>query len=184
MVSHLSAGAVSGLLSSVVLQPFDLLKTRVQQTRKAGSVYSQVTAILRNEGVWGLWRGAWPSMIRTSVGSALYFQTLAMMRKDNNTAMVNLITGASARAAVGFVMMPITIVKVRFESSLYTYNTILHATRDIFRGGGVNGFFAGFGVTALRDAPYAGIYVFSYEACKKTLPGNSLPVNFASGAGT
>lgn len=31
---HLAAGAVSGLTSCVLLQPFDLMKTRIQQQRQ------------------------------------------------------------------------------------------------------------------------------------------------------
>ena len=36
---------------------------------------------------------------------------------------------------------------------------------------GLRGFFLGFGATALRDAPYAGLFVVFYEASKKSLSG-------------
>lgn len=41
------------------------------------------------------------------------------------------------------------------------------AAADIGRRNGVTGFFAGFGATAIRDAPYAGAYVLFYEMFKK-----------------
>ena len=81
----------------------------------------------------------------------------------------NLSTGALARASVGLVMMPITIIKVRFESNLYAYRSLIGAGRDIFRQEGLRGFFSGFGATAVRDAPYAGLYVVFYEQCKQQL---------------
>ena len=82
----------------------------------------------------------------------------------------NLVTGALARALAGFAMMPVTIIKVRYESSLYSYASLTAAARDIYHSGrGVGGFFAGFGATAVRDAPYAGLYVLFYEAGKAQL---------------
>lgn len=65
--------------------------------------------------------------------------------------------------------MPITVLKVRYESSLYAYTSLTSATKDIYRTTGFKGFFAGFGATAVRDAPYAGLYVLFYEQSKRRL---------------
>jgi hypothetical protein len=61
------------------------------------------------------------------------------------------------------------VLKVRYESNLYSYNSMFSATRDIFRTEGLRGFFAGFGATAVRDGPYAGLYVLFYEQSKRRL---------------
>jgi len=79
-------------------------------------------------------------------------------------------------------MMPITILKVRFESSLYSYNSLFTASRDIFRTEGVKGFFAGFGATAVRDGPYAGLYVLFYEQSKRRLSRLATKIEETSGA--
>jgi solute carrier family 25 protein 38 len=62
-----------------------------------------------------------------------------------------------------------TVIKVRYESNLYAYQSIVGAGKDIFKTEGVKGFFSGFGATAIRDAPYAGLYVLFYELLKKRL---------------
>lgn len=100
----------------------------------------------------------------------------------------NLATGAFARVAAGLVVNPVTVLKVRYESSHYAYNSLLGAARDILAKEGPRGFFAGFGVTAVRDAPYAGLYVLIYEQAKARLSSftasgstSSAPINFASG---
>lgn len=85
----------------------------------------------------------------------------------SNTA--NLFTGATARVLAGLVLMPLTVIKVRFESNMYSYKTIGGAARDIYTSGGFRGFFSGFGPTAIRDGPYAGMYVLFYESLKKRL---------------
>ena len=66
-------------------------------------------------------------------------------------------------------MMPVTVIKVRYESDYYSYRSVLGAGKDIVRHEGVRGLFAGFGATAIRDGPYAGLYVVFYEQSKRTL---------------
>jgi solute carrier family 25 protein 38 len=84
--------------------------------------------------------------------------------------------------------MPVTVLKVRYESDYYAYRSLLGAGRDILRTEGVRGLFAGFGVTAVRDAPYAGLYVLFYEHLKKdlvshtSLLSSSSSIHFTSGA--
>jgi solute carrier family 25, member 38 len=70
--------------------------------------------------------------------------------------------------------MPVSVIKVRFESNLYNYSSILQAGRDILRREGFKGFFSGYGATALRDAPYAGIHLALYEGSKAAIGGTPL----------
>lgn len=155
-----------------------------------------------------LWRGTLTSTIRTSLGSALYFATLERLRralatapsplKTSSTAgnssssalprlstAANLAAGAVARASVGFVLMPVTVLKVRFESSTfgagYSALGLFGAARDIAARDGPRAFFAGAGVTALRDAPYAGLYVAFYEWAKGAVGGAVARATTAAG---
>ena len=211
-------------MSATLLQPADLLKTRVQQSHSK-SLTATFREILANPNpLEQLWRGTLPSVIRTGVGSAFYFTALNALRqyvvasnlltstgivecskakpnhysssslpKLSNTA--NLTTGAIARASVGLIMMPVTVIKVRYESTLYTYRSTMEAGTAIIRSEGVRGLFSGFGATAIRDAPYAGLYVLFYERSKHFLSqlrddgavsahamqgSRSMPINFSS----
>ena len=221
---HFAAGLSTGLLSAGILQPFDLIKTRIQQSHSA-TLRGVLHGIAAGpNAVRQLWRGTFPSIIRTGFGSALYFTMLNAMRRNvqrltaprpqsaaaypgadssstlpklSNTA--NLATGATARIAAGLVLMPMTVIKVRYESNLYAYPSIWRAMQAVVQREGVRGLFAGFGATAARDAPYAGLYVLFYERSKsgfgalmadggadrsRTLgAGQAAAINFASGAG-
>ncbi|KAF7886543.1 uncharacterized protein EAF01_011221 [Botrytis porri] len=191
---HFGAGLGSGILSAVLLQPADLLKTRVQQSNHA-SLYTTIRELSQSpNSILSFWRGTVPSALRTGFGSAIYFTSLNALRQnvarsnllrtigvvDQKTMvhssslpklsnLANLTTGAVARAGAGFILMPMTIIKVRYESNLYAYKSIVGAGRDIFLTEGFRGFFSGFGATAIRDAPYAGLYVLFYEELKKRL---------------
>ncbi|KAH9883722.1 solute carrier family 25 member 38 [Xylariomycetidae sp. FL2044] len=187
---HFIAGLGSGTFGALLLQPIDLVKTRVQQSG-SHSIQAAIRDIARSpNALTAFWRGTVPSTLRTGLGSAIYFTTLNTIRQQvvamsltspihghrhsssslpqiSNTA--NLLAGAVARAFAGFVLMPLTVIKVRYESNLYSYRSIASAATDIYRTNRTRGFFAGFGATAMRDAPYAGLYVVSYEQFKKRL---------------
>jgi solute carrier family 25 protein 38 len=77
--------------------------------------------------------------------------------------------------------MPLTVIKVRFESNLYSYTSVASAAADIRRRDGFRGFFSGFGATAIRDAPYAGMYVLFYEMLKTQLGSIASPPSRAGG---
>jgi len=180
------SGLGSGVASAVILQPLDLLKTRVQQS--GNSTLAECIRDMRKSPslISSLWRGTVPSALRTGFGSALYFTSLNAIRQQaakttllsqrnvgagssalptiSNTA--NLMSGAAARTLAGFVLMPLTVIKVRFESNLYAYPSVWAAAKGIRSADGFKGFFSGFGATAMRDAPYAGTYVLVYEMLK------------------
>ncbi|KAL9029803.1 MAG: hypothetical protein Q9196_002003 [Gyalolechia fulgens] len=222
---HFIAGLSTGILSASLLQPADLLKTRVQQARSTSLVHTFRDITRGPNSFRQLWRGTLPSVIRTGFGSALYFSTLNALRQHvfqsnlltsaglvaipsrnvrNATSsslpqlsnLANLTTGAIARASAGLIMMPITVIKVRYESNLYSYRSLRGAGSAILKHEGIKGFFSGFGATAIRDAPYAGLYVVFYEQSKRRLSqlkdvtssgfGDmkstaSVPINFVSG---
>ena len=46
--------------------------------------------------------------------------------------MENLTTGFIARGIVGYITMPITIIKTRFESNLYNYNSMYEGILGIY----------------------------------------------------
>lgn len=240
----LSSGAASGLASCLLLQPMDLLKTRMQQqvsaerhmhegraaatavaakptsgmasstppirrggpTTRTKRLVGVTTAVLRDDGWRGLWRGTVPTVARNVPGVALYFYSVSEIRallaksavphlslptswttsdfptsppsssKASTLARLtvagNLVSGAVARVSVGFLLSPFTVVKARFESSHFSkdaYPSLPRALAQIYQFEGVKGLFRGFSATAMRDAPYAGIYLASYEKAKEGL---------------
>jgi len=189
---HFVAGLGSGVLSAVLLQPIDLLKTRVQQSGSHSLAAALAEIRTAPHLLPALWRGAVPSALRTGFGSAIYFTSLNAIRQNAATALPflavppttsnhsssslpklsntgNLLAGAGARSFAGLLLMPLTVLKVRYESSLYRYTSLASAARDIAAREGVRGFFVGFGATTIRDAPYAGLYVLFYEQSKRRL---------------
>lgn len=69
----------------------------------------------------GLWKGTSATVMRNVPGSAMYFLALHEIKpllasgKMMNSDAVNISGGIIARVTVGYVMMPITVIKIRME---------------------------------------------------------------------
>ncbi|EIN10161.1 mitochondrial carrier [Punctularia strigosozonata HHB-11173 SS5] len=198
---QLLSGAASGFASTVALQPFDFLKTRVQQTDgtlKSKAVKSPLKItrqVIAENGILELWRGTNATLIRNVPGVAIYMSGLTQIRTfmasspyfasvqklrsgssspahshasvlPSLTSGGNLIAGAVTRVSVGFVLNPFSVLKARYESNMYAYTSLSGALVSIVRGG-PRELFRGFLASALRDAPYAGLFVVFYEGIKR-----------------
>ncbi|ELU37357.1 hypothetical protein AG1IA_08620 [Rhizoctonia solani AG-1 IA] len=78
----------------------------------------------------------------------------------------NLASGACTRVAVGFLLSPLAVLKTRFESGAFEYTSIPQGLRSLVQTSGIRGLWQGFLPSVFRDAPYAGLFVASYEAAK------------------
>jgi len=196
---HLLSGGLSGLASTVLLQPFDLVKTRLQQgdrlsdTNQKSGVAKVTRDVLKADGIVGLWRGTVPSLFRNVPGVALYMTSLTHIRaqmsssplfvanpsssgSSNSSGSVlpklaghgNVIAGAITRVSVGFMLNPFSVLKTRYESNIFNnkYRSFPSALASILRSG-PSELFKGFVPSAIRDAPYAGIFVAVYESIKR-----------------
>lgn len=74
--------------------------------------------------------------------------------------------GIAARTMSGCFLIPITVVKTRFESDVYKYKNMGEAFRLIYKYEGMKGLSSGLAPTLLRDAPYSGLYLMFYTQLK------------------
>lgn len=189
---HLVSGAMSGLASSLALQPLDLLKTRLQRGDRGKGISGIVgiaKGVIADNGLLGLWRGTTPTVARSVPGVAIYFYALQSVRArlakfpslaaptastasekgstlPKLTPQANLVSGACTRVAVGFLLSPLAVLKARFESGAFEYTSIPQGLRSLVQTSGIRGLWQGFLPSVFRDAPYAGLFVASYESSK------------------
>nr|XP_056713546.1 mitochondrial glycine transporter [Euleptes europaea] len=191
-------GSISGTCSTLLFQPLDLLKTRLQTLQPSvnGSgrvgMVSLLFKVVRTESILGLWKGVSPSFARCIPGVGIYFSTLYMIKQQllldrSPTAFESGLLGATSRTVAVVCMLPVTVVKTRYESGRYGYESVHGALRNIYRSEGVHGLFSGLTATLLRDAPFSGIYLMFYTQTKKIVPYDQLDpaltplVNFGCG---
>ncbi len=165
----------------------DLVKTRLQQSSvassstsmtslaKQSSMFSVVRHVLRTEHVSGLWRGIVPSITRTVPGVGLYFSSLHWLkscvygdsqRQQQPHPLEAVCLGMAARCVAGAAMIPVTVVKTRYESDAYHYQRMTQAFSQIYAREGVRGLCCGLAPTLMRDAPFSGLYLMFYTQLK------------------
>ncbi|KAF8335013.1 solute carrier family 25 member 38, partial [Cantharellus anzutake] len=175
-------------------------KKRVNALSRVHPIFRFITStvqnIVRKDGFLALWRGTAPTITRNVPGVALYFYALQNIRSaiaiipplnERNRPNVstlpkashggNLLAGAMSRTIVGLVLNPITVIKARFESDRYAYRSMMEGFRALRQSPG--GLTQGLLASALRDAPYAGLFVMSYEFLKEQ-NGKSIPMHWVT----
>lgn len=183
------AGSLSGTCSTILFQPLDLVKTRIQNLPpptaasaipsasggvaaiRSVTMFGVVRHVLQTENVFGLWRGITPSITRTVPGVGLYFGSLHWLKthigNEHPTPIQAVCLGMAARSVAGVAMIPITVIKTRFESGTYDYPRMSTALVQIYNREGVRGLCCGLVPTLFRDAPYSGIYLMFYTQLKQ-----------------
>ncbi|KAM4635353.1 mitochondrial glycine transporter A isoform 1-T2 [Polymixia lowei] len=175
-------GSLSGTCSTLLFQPLDLVKTRLQTLQggmQPGSarvgMVTVILSVVRTEKLLGLWKGVSPSFVRTIPGVGLYFSTYHTLKQHffqerSPRAAEAVLLGAGARTVAGVFMLPVTVIKTRFESGKYNYVSVTGALRSVCQTEGPRALFSGLMATLLRDAPFSGIYVMFYSQTKASLP--------------
>ncbi|XP_036870075.1 mitochondrial glycine transporter isoform X4 [Manis javanica] len=191
-------GSISGTCSTLLFQPLDLLKTRLQTlqpsahgSRRVGML-AMLSMVVRTESLFGLWKGMSPSIARCIPGIGVYFGTLYSLKQyflqgHPPTCLESVLLGMVSRSVAGVCVSPITVIKTRYESGRFGYESIYAALRSIYCSEGHRGLFSGLTATLLRDAPFSGIYLMFYNQTRSIMPHDQLDavlipiVNFSCG---
>jgi len=182
VVKAFMAGSFSGTCSTLLFQPLDLVKTRIQQVDTRRGMLKVANEVIMKESMFGLWRGVTASLARTVPGVGIYFSCMHTLKmslcQGTPSPTQSLAIGAFSRAFAGSIMIPFTVVKIRCESGDFQYRSIRAALKKISSTEGLKGLTSGLLPTLWRDVPFSGLYLMFYEKLKAQMIGhNSRQVN-------
>ncbi|GAB7347944.1 hypothetical protein MBLNU459_g5455t1 [Dothideomycetes sp. NU459] len=176
------AGFTAGIVSTLVVHPFDVVKTRLQvdpnNRSQIGDSLRITKNILRNEGSYSaLYRGLMPNMLGNSISWALYFlwygnikDFIGSYRPDHKLTSGDyfLASGASG-ILTAFFTNPIWVIKTRMLSTARNapgaYTSIRQGTTHLWNTEGVRGFYRGL-VPSLFGVSHGAIQFMAYEQLK------------------
>ncbi|PBK73210.1 solute carrier family 25 member 38 [Armillaria solidipes] len=194
---HLLSGGLSGFASTICLQPFDLIKTRLQQgdgaiRHRHTSIILQTTKeVISTHGLQGLWRGTSATLLRNVPGVALYMTSLTQLRifmatspyfsrirtpsddRSRNASVLPKLSSQGNLIAGATARVGIGFLLNPFSVLKARFESNIYAYENIAQAlssiirQGPSELFRGFFASSLRDAPYAGLFVVFYEGIKR-----------------
>ena len=185
---HLISGLTAGSVSTLLLHPFDLIKTRLQASpltsqhphTKPHSSLSVLRAIVHDEGVGALWKGISPNFVGNTVawGSYFFLYNTAKQRYQRLTerqqlsAVEYLMCAALSGSCVAALTNPVWVVKTRMflDSRVMAQSEqrLLPALLRLYREEGVRGLYRGF-VPSVLGVSHGAVQFTTYEMAKQRL---------------
>jgi len=180
------AGATSGFLIGVFLQPLEIIKVCLianptklailNTSNFAESFYISARVIYQLEGVKGFWRGLTPALLRIGTANGAYFHCLDFFNRFFSPFALNqrvhdFTTSSSARVISTLFINPLTMLKTRMElpGDQFNYKGVGDAVSKIYKTEGMKAFFRGASACMFRDVPFAGLYYAMLNLFKEKL---------------
>lgn len=203
------AGNFGGIAGIMAGHPFDTVKTRIQtQPHKySTNVLKTLVDIMKQESVFGLYKGMAPPIVGVGILNAIIFgvygNTMRFLdtyrgivdddEEGRHRTVTEFYTDIFIAGALGgfvncFVCSPLELVKTRLQiqdqsaAGIKLYNGPIDCLMKTWRQAGVKGLFRGMVPTILREVPSYGVYFVGYEFLKSRWGDSPVALLMAGGS--
>ena len=172
----LVAGGMAGTTVDIALFPIDTLKTRLQSPH----------GFIKAGGFRGVYRGIMAAAAGSSPGAALFFGTYETMKptvsklqtaylgENSSPALTHMISASIGEAAACLVRVPTEVVKSKMQTNAAGASTLKSTVQLVlsekdgraFASSIFGGLYRGYGITLMREVPFAFIQFPLYERFK------------------
>lgn len=190
------AGCTAGGSQVIFTNPLEIVKIRLQvqgeiQSKASGAALESTAqiprlgaiAIVRNLGLFGLYKGAAACLLRDIPFSGIYFTAYSHLKTDlfgeghsgkRCSPGELLAAGAIAGMPAAYLTTPADVIKTRLQVEARTgqthYSGLLDAAQKILREEGFKAFFKGGPARIVRSSPQFGVTLATYEMLKSIIP--------------
>ncbi|EDV41854.1 uncharacterized protein Dana_GF17680 [Drosophila ananassae] len=185
-VVPMMSGVTARVSAVTVVSPIELVRTKMQAQRQS---YAQMLQFVRNvialQGIWGLWRGLRPTILRDVPFSGIYWPIYEYLKRNLGGSSsqpsfgLSFVAGVLAGSVAAIVTTPFDVVKtleqIEFgERVIFTDSPAKDVGRrstfrrlaTVYKMHGVRGLFAGIGPRLLKVAPACAIMISTFEYSK------------------
>lgn len=143
---------LSSITSSLLTHPIDVMKVRIQNNTVRLSGVSLLSTICKNEGLRFMYKGMYASILRNGTFVTSKMCMYHYLDKKYNPVQFKdkVLCGIAAGALGSCIGSPFDVVLVKMQSKTKEYNTLKSSFKDIYKEGGLLGFYSGFKFTLCR----------------------------------
>ncbi|XP_044726555.1 calcium-binding mitochondrial carrier protein Aralar1 isoform X2 [Chrysoperla carnea] len=178
MYAEVLAGACAGASQVVFTNPLEIVKIRLQVAGEiAGGSKVSALGVVKDLGLFGLYKGARACFMRDVPFSAIYFpmyaHTKAALADENgyNHPLTLLLAGAIAGVPAASLVTPADVIKTRLQvvarQGQTTYNGLVDCAQKIYKEEGPRAFWKGTVARVLRSSPQFGVTLLTYEVLQR-----------------
>ncbi|CAI5744747.1 unnamed protein product [Peronospora destructor] len=158
-----TSAAVSGVLQSIVMNPVEVVKVRMQLDSTLKPV-----GVIRGLGRQGLYRGYSACLARDVMFASTYFTLYDMAKTklgvhDGTSLGWSMLAASTAGIPAAFLSTPLDLLKTRMQSRDATVKGFMNTYRQVTAQGGFRTLFSGWGPRVSRIAPQFGIVLVSFD---------------------
>ncbi|XP_049886743.1 calcium-binding mitochondrial carrier protein Aralar1-like isoform X2 [Pectinophora gossypiella] len=178
ILGEVIAGACAGGSQVVFTNPLEIVKIRLQVAGEiAGASKVRAWSVVKDLGLFGLYKGAKACLLRDVPFSAIYFPAYAHVKakfadeNGYNHPLTLLVSGAIAGIPAASLVTPADVIKTRLQvvarSGQTTYNGVIDAARKIYAEEGARAFWKGATARVFRSSPQFGVTLLTYEVLQR-----------------
>ncbi|RLN94131.1 hypothetical protein BBJ28_00022156 [Nothophytophthora sp. Chile5] len=161
--ASLTSAAVSGVMQSVVMNPVEVVKVRMQIDSSLKPL-----SVVRELGLQGLYRGYSACLGRDVLFASTYFTLYDLAKRklgveDGTSLGWSMVAASTAGIPAAFLSTPLDLLKTRMQSRDATVRGFANTYRQTVAEGGLGALFAGWGPRVSRIAPQFGIVLVSFD---------------------
>jgi solute carrier family 25 iron transporter 28/37 len=190
--THMFAGALAGIAEHTIMYPFDHIKTKMQIIDKQ-SFRTSMRSIVKETGLFQLWRGVNSVLIGAGPAHALYFATYEHSKylfnyNSNQSLMAVGVSGAIATMVSEFFMNPFDVIKQRMQlgnniphtcaghtpiknvvAKPLPYKSVFHCFTSVIKNEGLSSLYVSYPTTIVLAIPFQSIQFVVYEFSRKKI---------------
>ncbi|GAB1867956.1 Calcium-binding mitochondrial carrier protein Aralar1 isoform X3 [Camponotus japonicus] len=178
LYGEIMSGACAGGSQVIFTNPLEIVKIRLQVAGEiAGGSKVRAWTVVKELGLFGLYKGARACFLRDVPFSAIYFPMYAHTKVrladegGYNTPLSLLFSGAIAGVPAAALVTPADVIKTRLQvvarEGQTTYNGLMDCARKIYKEEGVRAFWKGATARVFRSSPQFGVTLFTYELLQR-----------------
>ncbi|XP_033114725.1 calcium-binding mitochondrial carrier protein Aralar1-like [Anneissia japonica] len=175
------AGGCAGASQVMFTNPLEIVKIRLQVAGEIAGAGPRVSAIsvIKDLGLFGLYKGARACFLRDIPFSAIYFTSYAHLKKyfadeNGHNSALSLLTAATISGApAASLLTPADVIKTRLQvvarTGQTTYSGVFDCARKLWAEEGGTAFWKGAGARVCRSSPQFGVTLLTYELLQRYL---------------